>query len=58
MASVSNPCGVAPDEYSKFAMHVYQYLSYIKTLTIPTTEELAAEGKLVTLKKQKEDSKC
>ena len=58
MASVANPCGVAPDEYSKFAIHVYQYLSYIKTLDIPTMEQLEESGKLVTLEKQKDNSKC
>ena len=28
MASATNPWGISPEEYSKFAIHVYQYLSY------------------------------
>lgn len=57
MASVANPYGVPSDEYSKFAIHVYQYLSYIKGLDLPTFEDLKEGGKLATLDRKKDNSK-
>lgn len=58
MASATNPYGIPSDEYSKFAVHVYQYLSYIKGLDIPTVEELREQGKLVDIDRTSESSKC
>lgn len=49
MASATNPCGISAEEYSKFAIHVYQYLSYIKTVDIPDIEELKENNKLVEI---------
>lgn len=57
MASATNPYGIAPDEYSKFAIHVYKYLSYIKDLEIPDFEELVDAGKLVDIKRRTDNSK-
>lgn len=57
MASVAYPSDVAPEEYSQFAMHVYQWLSYIKELTPPTVEELKEAGKLVNIPRRKDNSK-
>ena len=57
MASVAYPSDVAPEEYSQFAIHVYQWLSYIKDLTPPTVEELQEAGKMVNIAKRKENSK-
>lgn len=57
MASVAYPSDVAPEEYSQFAIHVYQWLSYIKDLTPPTLEELREAGKMVDINRRKENSK-
>jgi Dullard-like phosphatase family protein len=57
MASVAYPSDVAPEEYSQFAVHVYQWLSYIKDLTPPTVEELQDAGKMVNIQKRKENKK-
>lgn len=58
MASATNPYGIPSDEYSKFAIHVYQYLSYIKGLDIPTIEELKEVDKLVDIERTTQNSKC
>jgi hypothetical protein len=50
MASATNAIGITADEYGKFAIHVYQYLSYIKTLEIPHFSELEDLDKPVTIK--------
>ena len=57
MASATNPIGISSEEYGKFAIHVYQYLSYIKGLEVPAFEELEEKGKLVTINKLKQNSK-
>lgn len=57
MASATNPLGISSEEYGKFAIHVYQYLSYIKSLEVPTLEELKENNKLVTINRSKENSK-
>ena len=57
MASVSNPAGVPADEYSKFAVHVYRYLSYIKNCDLPTEEELRDSGKMINIEGLQKDSK-
>lgn len=58
MASASNAWGITPEEYSKFAIHVFKYLSYIKTLEPPLFEDLVESEKLVTIESTKLDSKC
>lgn len=58
MASATNPVGISCDEYSKFAIHVYQYLTYIKGLESPTMEQLTEANKLVNIDRIKENSKC
>ena len=57
MASATNPLGISSEEYGKFAIDVYKYLSYIKGLDVPTIEELKENGKLVTINRLKENSK-
>lgn len=57
MASATNPLGISSEEYGKFAIHVYQYLHYIKGLEVPTLEELKESNKLVTINRLKENSK-
>ena len=57
MASVAYPGGIPADEYSKFTIHVYQWLSYVKGLESPSFEELEAEGKVVTMDRLKDQSK-
>jgi len=57
MASVSNQAGVPADEYSKFAVHVYRYLSYIKSVEVPTDEELGNSGKMVHIEGLQMNSK-
>lgn len=57
MASVSNQSGVPADEYSKFTVHVYRYLSYIKSIDVPTEEELRDSGKIVNIEGLDKQSK-
>jgi hypothetical protein len=57
MASVKNPSGVSPEEYGKFAIHVIQYLSFIKGLYKPTDQEIVDSGKIVNVERRKENSK-
>mmetsp|Transcript_8332 Transcript_8332/g.9454 ORF Transcript_8332/g.9454 Transcript_8332/m.9454 type:complete len:151 (+) Transcript_8332:625-1077(+) len=57
MASATNPLGISSEEYGKFAIHVYQYLYYIKGLTIPTNEEILNSGKLVNIERIKQNKK-
>jgi hypothetical protein len=57
MASVKNPSGVSPEEYGKFAIHVIQYLSFIKGLYKPTDQEIVDSGKIVKVERRKENSK-
>jgi hypothetical protein len=57
MASVKNPSGVSPEEYGKFAIHVIQYLSFIKGLLKPTDQEIVDSGKIVNVERRKENSK-
>ena len=49
MASATNSWGISAEEYSKFAIHVYQYLSYIKGLEVPKMEQLEDESKLAII---------
>ena len=49
MASATNAWGITAEEYSKFALHVYQYLSYIKTIEVPDVEELREVDKMVDI---------
>mmetsp|Transcript_2345 Transcript_2345/g.3070 ORF Transcript_2345/g.3070 Transcript_2345/m.3070 type:complete len:338 (-) Transcript_2345:1061-2074(-) len=57
MASATNPLGISSEEYGKFAIHVYQYLYYIKGLEIPSDEEVKASGKLVNIESPKSNKK-
>jgi len=57
MASATNPLGISSEEYGKFAIHVYQYLYYIKGLSIPTDEELVEDDKLVDIERIKNNKK-
>ena len=57
MASATNSWGISAEEYSKFAIHVYQYLSYIKGLELPTLEQLKDEDKIVEISKEADDKK-
>ena len=57
MASVKNPSGVCPEEYGKFAIHVIQYLNFIKGLYKPTDQEIVDSGKIVNVERRKENSK-
>jgi hypothetical protein len=49
MGSATNAWGISPEEYSKFAMDVYKYLSYIKGLDKPSFEEIEEMGKPVEI---------
>lgn len=49
MASATNAWGITADEYSKYALHVYQYLSYTKTTEVPDDEELKEVDKMVDI---------
>ena len=56
MASATNSWGISAEEYSKFAIHVYQYLSFIKGLDIPTMEQLEDEDKLAEIDSENVDN--
>lgn len=57
MASATNPLGISSEEYGDFAIHIYRYLSYIKSIDAPTIEELKETGKLVNINRVKNNSK-
>ena len=56
MASATNSWGISAEEYSKFAIHVYQYLSYIKSLKVPGMEQLEGESKLVKIDSENDEN--
>lgn len=57
MASATNPLGISSEEYGDFAIHVYRYLSYIKSIEAPAIEVLQEAGKLVNINRIKDNSK-
>lgn len=56
MASATNPNGISAEEYSVFAIHVYRILSWIKTVDVPSLEELRDNDKLVEIGRKDDHS--